>query len=131
MIQRVGDQVLPVSKHFMYVAYEKCKDELVKARKTAAIASDNPAMKGWPFELEQLHIVIDETASGGAVSDKERNLVLRVGKDAVAVYDGKTLDKKIGEYTDFVIKCSKWNQGCSQSENLRELQVQEGRGLPS
>jgi len=36
----------------MYVAYTHCKDELVKAMKAAAMASNNPAMKGWAFDLE-------------------------------------------------------------------------------
>ena len=46
MMQRVGGKVFPVSKHFVYAAYAKCGDKLVEAMKTAAIASDNPAMVG-------------------------------------------------------------------------------------
>ena len=46
-----------VSRYVLFEAYEKMEGRLVSAVKAAAQHSDNPALKGWAFELEQLHLI--------------------------------------------------------------------------
>ena len=120
MMQCLNGKIFPVSRYIMYVAYTHCKEELVHKMKAVAYESDNPVMKGWAFELEQLHIVFHQVEAGCPVSNSDKNLLLPVTKGAVVVYDGKTLvdsnpEKKIlveNSNEPFLIKCSKWNQGC-------------------
>ena len=120
MMQRLNGKTFPVSRYIMYVAYTHCKEELVHKMKAVAYESDNPVMKGWAFELEQLHIVFHQVEAGCPVSNSDKTLLLPVTKGAVVVYDGKTLvdsnpEKKIlveNSNEPFLIKCSKWNQGC-------------------
>lgn len=113
LLQRIGSRVFPVSKYFLLIGYEKCNGQLVKALKAAAEAVENPAMKGWAFEMEQLDNITDQMVTSRSVSNVDGSLVLPVAENAV-VYDGCHLTGDTSR-TRFVIKCSKWNQGCFDS----------------
>ena len=39
------------------------KGQLVETLKAAAEAAENPAMKGWAYEMEQLDIITDQSYS--------------------------------------------------------------------
>lgn len=113
LLQKIGGRVFPVSKYFLLIAYEKCKGKLVRALKSAAELAGNPAMKGWAFEIEQLDILSDQMASSKFVVNGNGMIALPVTDKAV-IYDGCNLTGNTSRDC-FVIKCSKWNQGCFDS----------------
>jgi hypothetical protein len=110
LLQKIGQEVFPVSKYFMFLGYQKRKSQLVMALKAAARAADNPAMKGWAFELEQIDIVTTKAEISHSVSNDDGSLVLPV-QNAFVEYDGALLTGDT-ESQAFVIFCKKWNQGC-------------------
>ena len=57
LLQRFGNKISPVSKYVLFKAYEKCKTELVQSLAAVARSSNNPALKGWAFELEQIDLI--------------------------------------------------------------------------
>lgn len=114
LLQRLNGKLFPVSKYFLYRAYQECKNELVLSLKAAAEASQNPAMKGWAFELEQLEIVEQEAESSNSVTNSKATptLVVPISK-SWAEYDGIQIKLESSSSDDvFVIRCTKWNQGC-------------------
>lgn len=121
LLQRIGGRVFPVSKYFLLIGYEKCKGQLVKALKAAAEAAENAAMKGWAFEMEQLDIISDQMVTSRSVLNGDGSLVLPVTNNAV-VYDGCHLTGDTSRAC-FVIKCSKWNQGCFDSAFVFDNQL--------
>lgn len=114
LLQRLHGKVFPVSKYFLYRAYQECRNELVKSLKAAAEASSIPAMKGWAFELEQLEIVAEEMESSNYVANSKANPTLVVPiSQSWAEYDGMRIKLEASSSDDvFVIRCTKWNQGC-------------------
>lgn len=111
LLQRIKGKVFPVSKYFMFRAYEKLKGELVKSLKAAAEAADNPAMRGWAFELEQIHIVTKQLETARFVANNDGSLCIPVSKDSIVTYNGKRLTGDTNK-TKLLVKCTKWNQGC-------------------
>ena len=112
LLQRLNGKVFPVSKYFLYEAHRACREELVSSLKVAAEASNNPAMKGWAFELEQLEIVAAEMESRNSVTNSVTppTLVVPISNTWVE-YDGNQIK---GEPSGdvFSIRCTMWNQGC-------------------
>lgn len=112
LLQRLDGKVFPVSKYFLYKAYRACRDEIASSLKTAADAANNPAMKGWAFELEQLEIVAAEMESSNSVTDSVTSPTLVVPiSNTWAEYDGIQVQGKPPSDV-FSIRCTKWNQGC-------------------
>ena len=56
-MQQFERKASPVSKYVLFRAYDKCKSELVNSVKAVAHASDNPTLKGWAFELQQIDLI--------------------------------------------------------------------------
>jgi len=111
ILQKIGKAVLPVSKYFALAGYKRQKEKLVKALATAADVSENPAIRGWAFELEQYHIVRDHVENRlSFVSSKDQKLCIPIGEETVdfecSSLKGDTSKSK------FLILCTKWNQGC-------------------
>ena len=97
---------------------------------TVASNTDNPSLKGWAFELQQLEIInkVLRTRSdtmisvSGSRTDGLDGLAFRPSRETQ--YDGIALVKERGKgtlsETDFselrgetvVVWCMKWNQGC-------------------
>lgn len=110
-MQRIDGEYVPVSKYFLHVAHQECKAKLTRSVRTAAEASNNPALKGWAFELEQLDIVEHEMAADtGALVSEDETLVLPVPSESTT-YDGIGFNARTNGDA-FTIWCSKWNQGC-------------------
>jgi len=83
--------VFPVSKYILYKAYEECGKELVCAVKAAAIKTNNPSLRGWAFELEQIELIrsaVKEQKAG--VKNTSGDLVLPTAMTKVT-YDGRSL----------------------------------------
>mmetsp|Transcript_36219 Transcript_36219/g.51236 ORF Transcript_36219/g.51236 Transcript_36219/m.51236 type:complete len:158 (+) Transcript_36219:130-603(+) len=57
LMQQFRTQASPLSKYVLFLAYEHCKSDLVDSVKAAASNSNNPALKGWAFELEQIDFI--------------------------------------------------------------------------
>lgn len=57
LMQQFGMRCTPLSRYVLFYAYDHCKEELVKSVRAAANAVDNPALKGWAFELEQIELI--------------------------------------------------------------------------
>ena len=114
LLQRLNKKVFPVSKYFLYKAYRACRGELVSSLKTAAQATDNPAMKGWAFELEQVEIVAAEMEWSNSVTNSGTAPTLVVPiSNTWAEYDGNKIQIQGGRSREvFSIRCTKWNQGC-------------------
>jgi hypothetical protein len=111
LMQRFQGKCSPVSKYILWVAYDKCKGQLVEAVRATADATNNPALKGWAFELEQLEVIRSCLISqqGLAVAVKSGEGLLFQPKFQ-ASFDGKTSEGLLQDST--VIWCTKWNQGC-------------------
>ena len=76
-MQRIDREYIPVSKYFLHVAHKKCKEKLTASVRAAAESSQNPALKGWAFELEQLDIMEQMTESDNRfLASEDRTLVL-------------------------------------------------------
>jgi hypothetical protein len=103
LLQRIDGKTFPVSKYFLYLGYKHCKEKLIRALRTAADQADNPAMKGWAFELEQLAVVSEGIKNSNFVSSGG-GLVIPVASHNVE-YDGTKLT---GDTTGdtFVIMCT-------------------------
>jgi energy-coupling factor transporter ATP-binding protein EcfA2 len=54
--QEIG-KCTAVSRYILMQAYERCGTDMVEAVTMAAIATGNPVLKGWAFELEQLEVI--------------------------------------------------------------------------
>lgn len=103
-------QAFPVSKYVLNQAYKECGDELVKNVKAAAEMTNNPALKGWAFELDQIDVVEKAMEPGRIVANSggEKATV----PSATLSFDGISLSGLVPANTDIVIRCAKWNQGC-------------------
>ena len=64
LMQQFEGRCTPVSKYVLFCAYEKCKGELVRSVRAAANATNNPSLKGWAFELEQVDLIRSSLESG-------------------------------------------------------------------
>jgi len=113
LMQQFQGKTTPLSKYALFRAYEKCKTDLVNAVKAAASSSNNPALKGWAFELEQIDFI-----RLSLESDPERPLSvtnnhgLSLYPRSEVSFDEKEIQKGTFEEDGTVVWCMKWNQGC-------------------
>ena len=114
-MQRIDTEYIPVSKYFLHMAHKKCKETLTASVRAAAESSQNPALKGWAFELEQLDIIGQVIASDNKfLASEDRTLAVPLFSRESATFDGMSIlvPKTISNSDCFTIWCSKWNQGC-------------------
>jgi hypothetical protein len=109
--QQIG-KCTAVSRYILMQAYERCGTDMVDAVTMAANATDNPVLKGWAFELEQLEVIKKvlktELETTSVVSDN--SFAFRPSHEAH--YDGENLKWKHSQTGVTVIWCMLWNQGC-------------------
>ncbi|KAG7358001.1 hypothetical protein IV203_014588 [Nitzschia inconspicua] len=120
IMQQFKGRTATVSRYVLFEAYEKMEGKLVSAVKTAAEHSDNPALKGWAFELEQLHTIKTVFKNNSTKNSVKKKLISKEGlcfqpvENGEVSFDGKKLSNS--PETEFesgtIIWCMKWNQGC-------------------
>ena len=110
-MQLIDGKYIPVSEYFLHVAHKECKEQLTASVRAAADSSNNPALKGWAFELEQLDVIeqVIKTDPRILVSE-DRALVLPISSGETTTYDGRSVENVTSDA--FTIWCSRWNQGC-------------------
>eukprot|EP00980_Cylindrotheca_fusiformis_P004553 scaffold970_cov65-Cylindrotheca_fusiformis.AAC.2 len=123
LMQQFRGYTSAVSLHVLFEAYDRMEgNKLVKAVQVAAEKSDNPVLKGWAFELQQLHTIKTVlTANSRGNSPKqsflrsEEGLCFQPVKNGEASFDGNQLikDENVDLKSGTIIWCMKWNnQGC-------------------
>jgi len=118
-----------LSKYVLFLAYEHCKSDLVDSVKAAASNSNNPALKGWAFELEQIDCIRLSLESPEENPLWITNVTgLLFYPHAEAAFDEKKVQSGIVKDEGTVIWCMKWNQGCFdvafyQAKTLVTLQL--------
>ncbi|KAG7341141.1 hypothetical protein IV203_023092 [Nitzschia inconspicua] len=120
LVQQFKGRTAAVSRYVLFEAYEKMEGKLVSAVKAAAEHSDNPALKGWAFELEQLHTIKTVFKNNSTKNSVKQLLISKEGlcfqpvENGEVSFDGKKLSNSPD--TEFesgtIIWCMKWNQGC-------------------
>ena len=85
--------------------------------RAAAEESNNPALRGWAFELEQIDLIRLLLESAQEIPEYiTNNDGLVFSPNSSFTYDEKTLKKERvgveGREGAFIIWCMKWNQGC-------------------
>jgi hypothetical protein len=114
LMQQFGGKASPVSKFILFRAYEKCKTELVDAVKAAAENSNNPALKGWAFELEQIDLIrlsLESSPERPEYITNKKGLTFRP-HSAIDFDEKKLLSNGDVKADGTIIWCQKWNQGC-------------------
>ena len=120
LMQQFKGRTAAVSRYVLYEAYEKMEGRIVSAVEAAAKKSDNPALKGWAFELDQLH-TIKTVFKNNSIKDSlkkvlksKEGLSFQPVENGEVSFDGEELSKS--PQTEFesgtIIWCMKWNQGC-------------------
>jgi hypothetical protein len=117
LMQQFEGMSSPVSKYILFRAYEKCQTELVKAVKAAAAndySNNNPALKGWAFELEQINLIrlsLESSPEHPIYVTNKKGLTFRpdsaIDFDQVKLLTNGNIQKE-----GTIIWCLKWNQGC-------------------
>ncbi|CAB9513157.1 hypothetical protein SEMRO_575_G169280.1 [Seminavis robusta] len=120
LMQQFKGRTAAVSKYVLFEAYEKVEGRLVSAVNAAAEHSDNPTLKGWAFELEQLHAIKTVFTKNSTKNSVKKLLTSKEGlcfkpvENGEVSYDGNKLS--YSPETEFesgtIIWCMKWNQGC-------------------
>jgi len=125
LMQQFDKMCTPVSKYVLFYAYDKCKTELVKSVRAAAEAVNNPSLKGWAFELEQMDLIRLSLESVQADMNPlfiTNEVGLSFCPCAAIDFDGETIRKiKTAENEKYctIIWCLKWNQGCFDTAFLQ------------
>ena len=123
LMQQFQGMCSPLSKYVLWSAYDNCRGNLVNSMKAVAHATNNPALKGWAFELEQIELI-----RLSLESQESRAMTVR-GGDGLAFqpkfeanFSGDTIQlglDQVGIQDATVIWCMKWNQGCFDVANKR------------
>ena len=112
LMQQFNKTCTPVSDYVLWRAYEKCQTKLVKSVRAAANSTQNPALAGWAFELEQIEVLrlsYESTAALPVFATNHNGLSFRPTSQA----EFNETDVTSGNVQDgTVIWCQKWNQGC-------------------
>ena len=116
-------QAFPVSKYVLEKAYLNAGKELLSALTAAAEKSDNPALQGWAFEIEQLDFVRSAIEEGKAFANFQHTLVLPTGPLLGVKFNGNTVSGCKEGVETFVIFCTKWNQGCFDAALFHDGQL--------
>ena len=116
LIQQFDNSTSPVSKYILFHAYDRCKTKLVRSVKAAAQQSNNPALKGWAFELCQIDLIRLSLESPAAkpeyITNNDR---FHFYPQSSVDYTEKTLENGTIEDKEggaVIIWCMKWNQAC-------------------
>jgi hypothetical protein len=122
LMQHFGRKASPVSRYILFRAYEICKTDLVTGmQRVVAEGSNNPALKGWAFELAQIDLICLCIKSPQQQSECFTNHYGLSFVPRFEIYfDGEKLLQKNGVglqdgdglQDGTVIWCMKWNQGC-------------------
>ena len=110
VMQLIDGRYVPVSEYILRMAHTKCKAQLTASVRAAAVASNNPALRGWAFELEQLDVIEDimKAAEPRMLVSQDKAIMIPIDS-AETTYDGTTI---VSTNSDaFTIWCSKRNQG--------------------
>ena len=114
LMQQFAERCTPISKYVLFCAYDKCKTKIVKSVRVAAEAVNNPSLKGWAFELEQIDLIrlsLESVDANPAFITNNMGLSFR--PRAAIDFDGKSIETIGAVRNDgTVIWCLKWNQAC-------------------
>ena len=111
LMQQFKKVCTPVSKYVLFHAYDRCRTELVKSVRAAANSTSNPTLKGWAFELEQIHLIRTSLDSDNVLKYVTNGKGWSFRPTSEVEFDGTHLT--MGEVgNSAVIWCQKWNQGC-------------------
>lgn len=100
LMQQFAEPCIPMSRCVLFCACNNCKAKLVKSVRAAAEAVNNPSLKGWVFELEQIDLIclsiqhLSQTTWDFLFDGKTAKTTGTVGNDGTFIW------------------CQKWNQGC-------------------
>eukprot|EP00980_Cylindrotheca_fusiformis_P007995 scaffold1705_cov63-Cylindrotheca_fusiformis.AAC.1 len=120
LMQQFKGYATAVSRYVLFEAYDRVEGKLVKAVQLAAEKSQNPALKGWAFELRQLQTIKTVLTNNSRHNSPKRSLrstggfLFRPVKNGEASFDGNQLtnDEKVDLKSGTIIWCTKWNQRC-------------------
>ena len=120
LMQQFNGVTTAVSKYVLFKAYSKVEGRLVEALRAAAEKFENPLLRGWAFELQQLHTIKTVLENNSLDGSREKSLKSKEGlcfqpvKNGEASFDGNKLSKSHGVELNCgtIIWCMKWNQGC-------------------
>jgi len=120
LMQQFNGFTTAVSRYVLFEAFDRVEDRLVGAVQAAAINSGNPALKGWAFELQQLHTIKTVLRNNSVDNCLLKSLKSNEGlcfqpvKGGEAKFDGNELLMSPGVVLNSgtLIWCMKWNQGC-------------------
>lgn len=102
LMQRFKGTATAVSRYVLMSAFDHVESELVSSVQVAAENAENPILKAWAFELEQLHIIKtvfrDNSHDPSQMKQlKSRdNFCFQPAKRCEATYDGEVLCVKEG-----------------------------------
>eukprot|EP00980_Cylindrotheca_fusiformis_P015515 scaffold4410_cov78-Cylindrotheca_fusiformis.AAC.6 len=117
-MQQLNGRATAVSRYVLFEAYDRVEGDLVKTVQAAADRSENPVLKGWVFELRQLHTVKKVLTNNSEDNSSKKSLKSKEGlffqPVSEASFDGKKLtkEKEVDVKSGTIIWCMKWNQGC-------------------
>eukprot|EP00980_Cylindrotheca_fusiformis_P025762 scaffold14568_cov67-Cylindrotheca_fusiformis.AAC.1 len=120
LMQQFKGYSTAVSRYVLFEAYDRVEGKLVKAVQISAEKSQNPALKGWAFELRQLQTIKTVLTNNSQHNCPKRSLrstggfLFRPVKNGEASFDGNQLtnDEKVDLKSGTIIWCTKWNQRC-------------------
>ena len=115
LMQQFSKRCTPLSRYVLFCAYDHCKEELVKSVRAAANAVDNPALKGWAFELEQIELIRSSLESPEALPSFVTNGLGFSFRPLKKIdFDSKIIAAESATIPTegTVIWCLKWNQRC-------------------
>mmetsp|Transcript_24577 Transcript_24577/g.68053 ORF Transcript_24577/g.68053 Transcript_24577/m.68053 type:complete len:588 (-) Transcript_24577:140-1903(-) len=114
LMQQFDGKASPVSKYILFKAYEKCRTDLVNAVTAIAKGGNNPALKGWAFELQQIDLIRSSFESSPDLPEYvTNNKGLSFRPVSEIDFDENTLgDDGTIQEDGTIIWCQKWNQGC-------------------
>lgn len=94
----------PVSKFVLLRAFDECRTKLTTAVEQVAMATNNPSLYGWAFELKQLDLILSALETRRTVKSSK----LTFSPKSEASFDGNTIFGKVESGT--IIRCSQFNQ---------------------
>jgi hypothetical protein len=111
LMQQFGGHATPVSKYILFRAYKVCKTKLVAAVKTVASEINNPALKGWAFELAQIDLICLSLVSSIPQYVTNKKGWSFYPRSSIE-FDEKKLLLPGQVVNGTIIWCLEWNQGC-------------------
>jgi hypothetical protein len=114
LMQQFNLRCSPVSKYVLIHAYNYCREQLVMSVRAAAVSSGNPTLKGWAFELEQIHLIRT------SLNSRDPDIKYVTNGNGWSFRPTSEVEFDESEFQSYtcapgspiVIWCLKWNQGC-------------------